>query len=48
MFEYIRLERSLKLLLPVKAPDIMKQTKFTDHKYFIIKNLALEFLYRQR
>ena len=42
LFEDVRLERSLKLLLPVKDPDIIKQGLFGDQEYFISKILALE------
>ena len=48
LFEDIRHERSLILLLSLKEPDILKQSKFTDHEIEIIKNLALEKLERQR
>ena len=48
MFEDVRHERSLILLLSLTDPDILKQSKFTDDEIEIIKNLALENLYRQR
>ena len=48
IFEDIRHERSLILLLSLVEPDILKQSKFTDHEIDIIKNIALEKLYRQR
>ena len=48
IFEDIRHERSLILLLALVEPDILKQSKFTDDETEIIKNLALEILYRQR
>ena len=48
IFEDIRQERSLKLLLSLTDPDILKQSKFTDDEINIIKNLALEKLHRQR
>ena len=48
MFEEIRHERSLILLLSLTDPDILKQSKFTDDEINIIKNLALEKLHRQR
>ena len=48
LFEDIRHERSLILLLGLVEPDILKQSKFTDHEIDIIKNLALEKLHRQR
>ena len=48
MFEDVRHERSLILLLSLPDPDILKQPKFTDDEINIIKNLALEKLQRQR
>ena len=48
MFEDVRHERSLILLLSLTDPDILKQTKFTDDEINIIKSLAQEKLHRQR
>ena len=48
IFEDVRHERSLTLLLSLTDPDILKQSKFTDDEINIIKKLALEKLYRQR
>ena len=48
IFEDIRYERSLIFLLNLVEPDILKQSKFTDHEIEIIKNISLEKLYRQR
>ena len=48
IFEDIRHERSLILLLSLTDPDILKQSKFTDDEINITKNLALEKLHRQR
>ena len=48
IFEDIRHERSLILLLSLVEPSILKQSNFTDHEIEIIKNLALEKLHRQR
>ena len=48
MFEGVRLERSLILLLSLTDPDILKQSKITDHGIQNLKNLALEKLHRQR
>ena len=48
IFEDIRHERSLILLLILVEPDILKQSKFTDHEIDFIKNIALEKLHRQR
>ena len=48
IFEDIRHERSPILLLSLVDPDILRQSKFTDHEIDIIKNIALEKLYRQR
>ena len=42
MFEGVRHERSLLLLLSLTDPDFLKQSKFTDDEINIIKNLALE------
>ena len=47
MFQDVRHERSLNLLLSITDPDIFKQRKFADHEIGIIKNLALEKLNRQ-
>ena len=48
IFEDIKHERSLILLLSLVEPDILKQSKLTDHEIEIIKNIALEKLHRQR
>ena len=51
MFEDVRHERSLILLLTLTDSDILKQSKFTkfmDDEINIITNLALEKLHRQR
>ena len=48
IFEDIRYERSLVLLLSLVEPDILKQSNFTDHEHDIIKNIALQKLHRQR
>ena len=48
MFEDVRHERSLILLLSLPDPDILRQSKFADDEKEIIKNLALEKLHRQR
>ena len=48
LFDNIHYERSLILLLSLTDPDILRQSKFTDDKIEIIKNLALEKLHRQR
>ena len=48
LFADFRHERSLKLLLSLTDPDILKQSKFTDDELEIIKNIALEKLHRQR
>ena len=42
IFEDIRHERSLILLLSLVEPSILSQSKFTDHEIDIIKNIALE------
>ena len=48
IFEDIRYERSLILLLSLIEPGILIQSKFADHEIEIIKNIALEKLHRQR
>ena len=48
IFEDIRHERSLILLLSITDPDVLKQSKLTDDEINIIKNVALEKLHRQR
>ena len=48
LFEDIRRELSLILLLSLTDSDILKQSIFTDDEINIIKNLALEELYRQK
>ena len=48
IFENVRHERSLILLLSIVEPDIFRQSKFLDHEIEIIKNIALEKLHRQR
>ena len=47
MFDDVRHERSLILLLSLTDPDILKQSNFTDHEIGIIKGLALEKIHRQ-
>ena len=48
IFEVIRHERSFILLLSLVEPDILRESKFSDHEIDNIKNLALEILYRLR
>ena len=48
IFEDIRYERGLILLLSLIEPGILIQSKFTHHEIEIIKNIALEKLHRQR
>ena len=48
LFEDIRYERGLQLLLSLKDPDMLKQSKLTYHEINIRKNLALEKLHRHR
>ena len=48
IFEDVRLERSLILILSLVEPDILRQSKFLDHEIEIIKNVAREKLQRQR
>ena len=47
IFEDVKHERSLVLLLSLTDSDILRQSKFTDHEIDIIKNIALEKLHRQ-
>ena len=48
LFEDIRHERSLNLLLSLVEPDILRQSKILDHELEIIRNIALKKLHRQR
>ena len=48
LFDDIRIERSMILILSLIDSDILKQSKFTDDEIIIIKNVALEKLHRQR
>ena len=48
IFEDVRHERSLILLLSIAEPDILRQSKLLDHEIEITKNIALEKLHRQR
>ena len=47
IFEDVRHERLLILLLSMIEPGIVRQSKFSDHEIEIIKNIALEKLHRQ-
>ena len=38
MFEDVRHEKSLILLISLTGPDILRQSKFTDHETEITKN----------
>ena len=42
MFEDVRHEQLLILLLSLPDPDKLKQSKITDHEITVIKNFALE------
>ena len=48
IFEDVRHERSLILLLSLVEPDLLRQSKFLDHEIDIIDVIALEKLHRQR
>ena len=48
IFEDIRYERCLILLLSLVQPDILKQSNFNDHEIDDNKNIALEKLHSQR
>ena len=48
MFEDVRHERSLVLLLSLTDPDILRQSKFIVFEINIIKKLDLKKLHRER
>ena len=48
IFEDVGHEQFVILLLSLVERDILKQSKFTDHDFDIIKKIALEKLHRQR
>ena len=48
IFEHIRYERCLILLLGLVESSILKQSKLTDEEINIIKDIALQKLHRQR
>ena len=48
IFEDVRHERSVILLLSIEEPNILRQSKFLDYEIEIIKKIALEKLHRQR
>ena len=48
LFEDIRFERMIILLLSKTDSNILKQAKFTDEEIETIRNIALENLHRQR
>ena len=48
LFEDIRYERSLILLLSLVEPEILRQSKFTDHENNLMKDIALDKINRQR
>ena len=48
IFEDFTHERSLILLLSLVEPDILKQSKNTDHEIDFIINISVEKLHRQR
>ena len=48
MFENVRHERSLILLLSLTDPDKLRHSKYNDYQIDIIKFLALEKIHRQR
>ena len=48
LFEDVKYERSLSLLLSLVELDILKQSKFTDNEVSIKKDIALEKIFRQR
>ena len=48
LFEDLRYERSLVLVLSITDPDTLKLSKFTDDEVNIIKSLALEKKHREK
>ena len=46
--EDVRHEHSLIFLLSLVEPDILRQSKFTDHEISFIEDLAFAKLHRQR
>ena len=48
LFEDVRHEKSLILLLSLTGPDNLKQSKFTDDEIKLIRRLDLEKLHRQK
>ena len=48
LFEDVRHERSLILLLSLTDEGILKQSGFTKNEIKIIKNIALEKIHRQK
>ena len=42
LFEYLKQERPSFLLLSISVPDVLKQSKITDHEIIVNKHLALE------
>ena len=48
IFEEVRHERKPILLLSLVEPDILKQSKFTDHEINVFETIALEKLHQQR
>ena len=48
LFEDIRYEMSVMLLLSLIEPDILKQSKFTDDEINVSEDLALDKIHRQR
>ena len=48
MFQDVRHESSLMLLLSPTDPDIFKKSTLTDYEMNILKNITLEKLHRQR
>ena len=48
IFEDVRHERSLILLISLKHSDMLKQSKVTDDERIMITNFAVENLHRHR
>ena len=48
VFEDVRYERGIILLLSLAEPEILRQSKFLDHEIENIKSIALKKIHRQR
>ena len=48
LFEYIRHERSLRLLLSLTDPEKLKHSEITNDEIDILRNFAFEKIHRQK